>query len=80
MLIFHGSYVEIRQPRIIKGRYTKDFGPGFYCTTIKEQTIRWAKRYDTAIVNKFKHPTQQIAFCTERSVDCLQFILSEVVL
>ena len=34
-----------------KGRNTKDFGTGFYCTIIKEQAQRWAKRYDTKIVS-----------------------------
>ena len=51
MLVYHGSYVEIRQPEIRKGRNTKDFGNGFYCTVIKEQAQRWAKRYRTSVVN-----------------------------
>jgi hypothetical protein len=54
MQVYHGSYMEIRQPCIIKGRYTKDFGPGFYCTTLKAQAVRWAKRYDTSIVNIYE--------------------------
>jgi hypothetical protein len=51
MLVYHGSYVEVQQPRIIVGRNTKDFGTGFYCTVIKEQAERWAKRYATPVVN-----------------------------
>lgn len=51
MTVYHGGYIEIPQPKIIRGRYAKDFGPGFYCTLIKEQAVRWAKRYDTPIVN-----------------------------
>lgn len=51
MLVFHGSYTEVQQPRIIVGRNTKDFGTGFYCTVIKEQAERWAKRYATPVVN-----------------------------
>lgn len=51
MTVYHGSYMIIKQPKIIKGRNTKDFGPGFYCTIIREQAERWAKRYDTSIVN-----------------------------
>lgn len=53
MLVYHGSYTEIKQPRLIKGRNTKDFGTGFYCTVIKEQAQRWAKRYDTPVVNTY---------------------------
>ncbi|MDO5425760.1 MAG: DUF3990 domain-containing protein [Eubacteriales bacterium] len=51
MTVYHGSYTEIRKPRIIAGRNTKDFGTGFYCTIIKEQAERWAKRYQTPVVN-----------------------------
>lgn len=51
MTVYHGSYMIIKQPKIIKGRNTKDFGLGFYCTIIREQAERWAKRYDTSIVN-----------------------------
>lgn len=53
MLVYHGSYTKIKQPRLIKGRNTKDFGTGFYCTVIKEQAQRWAKRYDTPVVNTY---------------------------
>jgi len=51
MLVYHGSFTEVQQPRIIVGRNTKDFGTGFYCTVIKEQAERWAKRYATPVVN-----------------------------
>lgn len=51
MLVYHGSYTEVREPKIIIGRNTKDFGAGFYCTVIKEQAQRWARRYDTPKVN-----------------------------
>jgi hypothetical protein len=149
MLVYHGSYTEIQKPEIIEGKYTKDFGIGFYCTVIKEQAERWAKRYSTPTVNvysllidekldilefksmtdewldfiidcrngkphmydivigamandqiynfitdyidgiitreqfwtlaKFKYPTHQINFCSERALKCLTFCKSEVV-
>jgi len=44
MTVYHGGYIEIPIPKIIVGPYTKDFGVGFYCTLIKEQAERWAKR------------------------------------
>ncbi len=53
MTVYHGSYAVIRRPRIIRGRNTKDFGPGFYCTVIREQAERWARRYDTSFVNTY---------------------------
>ncbi len=53
MTVYHGSYMTIKHPAIIKGRNTKDFGPGFYCTVIREQAERWAKRYDTPTLNTY---------------------------
>lgn len=51
MTVYHGSYMPVKNPEIRKGRNTKDFGVGFYCTIIKEQAQRWARRYDTKIVS-----------------------------
>lgn len=53
MTVYHGSYTTVRMPEIIRGRNTKDFGPGFYCTIIREQAERWVKRYDAGIVNTY---------------------------
>lgn len=149
MLVYHVSYTEVKQPEIINGRNTKDFGTSFYCTVIKEQAERWARRYNTPIVNmysllidgdldilefkemtdewldfiidcrirkphnhdivigamandqiynivsdyvdgiitreqfwalaKFKYPTHQIKFCTDKVLKCLTFFRSEAV-
>lgn len=51
MTVYHGGYQPVSHPEIRIGRYTKDFGPGFYCTIIKEQAQRWAKRYNTQVVS-----------------------------
>ncbi len=53
MTVYHGSYVEIVKPQIIKSKNSKDFGTGFYCTMIREQAERWAKRYDKSILNTY---------------------------
>ena len=45
MTVYHGSYLSIQKPAILKGRNTKDFGPGFYYTVIREQAERRAKRF-----------------------------------
>lgn len=149
MFVYNGNYTQVQQPQIIYGRNTKDFGIGFYCTVIKEQAERWARRYDTPIVNvysllidgeldilefkemtdewldfiidcrsgkphnhdivigamandqiynfvsdyidgiitreqfwalaKFKYPTHQINFCTDKALKCLTFFRSEAV-
>lgn len=65
-LVYHGSYTEIQQPKIIRGRNTKDFGTGFYCTVIKEQAERWAKRYDTPTVNVY-------SLLIDSNLDILEF-------
>lgn len=53
MTVYHGSYTAIEKPAIIKGKNTKDFGIGFYCTIIREQAERWAKRYNTPTINTY---------------------------
>ena len=53
MTVFHGSYMTVEKPKIIIGKNTKDFGPGFYCTVIREQAQRWARRYERGIVNTY---------------------------
>lgn len=43
MTVYHGSYTVVKVPTIIIGKNMKDFGPGFYCTVIREQAERWAR-------------------------------------
>ena len=146
-IIYHGSYCIIEEPKILLGKYTKDFGTGFYCTILEEQAQKWAMKYNTPIINKyeynedsnlkiknftlmteewldfiiecrngkkheydivigamaddqvynyitdlmsgeitraafwelakFRHPTHQIAFCTEKSLNCMKFVEAE---
>lgn len=53
MELYHGSYIAVEHPQILKGRFTKDFGEGFYCTALKKQVIKWAQRYDTSVVSSY---------------------------
>lgn len=148
-IIYYGSNVVVDKPKIINGKFTKDFGEGFYCTIIEDQAKRWALKYDNSIVNvyeynenknlnikeftlmteewldfiiscragikhnydivigamaddqvynyisdlingditreafwelaKFRHPTHQIAFCSDESLKCLNFVESRVI-
>ena len=55
MELYHGSYMAIPSPEIVRGKFTKDFGEGFYCTELKRQAVKWAKRYDTPIVNMYDY-------------------------
>jgi len=42
--LYHGSYVEITEPDLNRGRYNLDFGKGFYVTGLAEQAEKWAWR------------------------------------
>lgn len=53
MTVYNGSYKKIESPEIVAGINTKDFGNGFYCTIIREQAERWARRYNTPSVNTY---------------------------
>ena len=44
MILFHGSNTDIAQIELSKCRPNKDFGKGFYLTTIREQAVRMAQR------------------------------------
>lgn len=44
MILYHGSNVEVREPRILKSDRMLDFGTGFYVTSSFEQADRWANR------------------------------------
>ena len=44
MIIYHGSDIEVKSPRIIQSEKGKDFGCAFYLTPIKKQAERMAKR------------------------------------
>ena len=42
MILYHGSNIEIDNPRIIDSDRALDFGKGFYLTTDFEQARKWA--------------------------------------
>ena len=116
MKVYHGGYMAVTKPEIIKSKFPKDFGEGFYCTQLETQSVRWASRYDTPVVSiyeyspdetlkmlvfedmteewldfidgiltreqfwvlaKFKHPTHQVCFCSQKALNTLQFIESK---
>ncbi len=78
MTVYHGGYQPIDQPEIRTGRNTKDFGTGFYCTIIKEQAQRWARRYDSGIVSIYDvvmNMNLKIKEFKEMSEEWLDFII-----
>lgn len=78
MTVYHGGYQPVSAPEIRVGRNTKDFGAGFYCTVIKEQAQRWAKRYSTKIVSIYDvkfNSTLKIKEFKEMTDEWLDFIV-----
>ena len=79
MTVYHGGYMAVKQPEIRKGRNTQDFGTGFYCTVIKEQAQRWARRYDTKVVSIYEvrlRPTLKIKEFKDMTNEWLDFIIA----
>lgn len=44
MVLYHGSSIEVKEPKIITSEKGRDFGFAFYLTPIKDQAERMAKR------------------------------------
>lgn len=56
MEIYHASGETVEYPEIRKGKYTKDFSWGFYCTNNKEQAKKWAlKHTENPTINIYKY-------------------------
>lgn len=56
IIIFHGSNVLVEKPQIIVSGFYKDFGYGFYCTSIEKQARKWAlTKIGESIVSVFSY-------------------------
>lgn len=44
MILYHGSNVEVKTPKLIPSKRLLDFGAGFYLTSDFEQAKKWAVR------------------------------------
>lgn len=45
MILYHGSYLEIKYPDLEHSRKNVDFGCGFYLTPIYEQAVKWCEKF-----------------------------------
>lgn len=79
MKVYHGSSVAVNVPEIRRGRFSKDFGEGFYCTTLLEQAQRWASRKKPSVVSVFEYlPSESLNVLefTEMTDEWLDFIVN----
>lgn len=60
MILYHGSYAQIETPKIITQEKGRDFGFGFYTTTIKNQAERWAIRSARLRSRHFEKPENAV--------------------
>lgn len=44
MILYHGSFLPVERPKIIRSQVGRDFGCAFYVTDIQLQAERWAIR------------------------------------
>ena len=59
MVLYHGSNVEVKEPRILKPSHALDFGPGFYTTLNRDQAVDFAgkvvlRKGGIPIVNEYE--------------------------
>lgn len=78
IIVYHGSNVEVSEPRILQNGFYKDFGYGFYCTKLEKQAKRWAMtRRGNTVVNRYSYlPNQNLRILSfpEMSDDWLDFV------
>lgn len=77
-IIYHGSNCKVEIPKIITGNYYKDFGEGFYCTILESLAKKWAKKFNTPVLNIYEYAQNKdlkIKEFTTMSEEWLDFIV-----
>ena len=89
MKLYHGSHIEVKNPKILTSSRVGDFGRGFYTTSSLEQARRWAQirakqeELSAGIVtafevpdNLFEHPELRIKTFENANEEWLDFVLA----
>ena len=89
MKLYHGSHIEVKNPKILTSSRIGDFGRGFYTTSHLEQARRWAQiralqeTQTSGIVtvfdvpdHLFSHPELQIKSFENANDVWLDFVLA----
>ena len=69
MILYHGSTMEVSQPRILKSEIGRDFGFAFYTADIQAQAERWARRRAMIESRRTKTEVQPIVSAYEWDED-----------
>ena len=69
MFLYHGSNVEVKEPKIIKSKRLLDFGTAFYLTSDFEQAKKWAIR--TTARREVGVPTISVFSINENEIEKL---------
>lgn len=72
MRLYHGSNVEVWEPKLLKVQRELDFGKGFYTTSDLDQATRWAKR--TALRLGFESAYVSVYTIDEESLSSLSVL------
>lgn len=79
-IIYHGSNVEVPNPKILVNGHYKDFGYGFYCINIEKQAMRWAlTRKGNSVVNNYSYTENtelKVLSFQEMTEEWLEFVVS----
>ena len=89
MKLYHGSHVEVRNPKILTSSRAGDFGNGFYTTSSMKQARRWAEiraqqtKSASGVVtvfevpdSLFEHPELSVKIFPQADDDWLDFVLA----
>ena len=75
MKLYHGSNVEVKEPRILEPSHSLDFGPGFYTTLNRDQAVEFARKValrkgGTPVLNEYDiDETLAFAACNTLAFD-----------
>ena len=73
MNLYHGSYIQVAQPKIIKSVRLLDFGTGFYTTTDKEQAVKFTGKFTSLGKNRIINIYEYDEAAAKDKLSILQF-------
>ena len=75
MILYHGSNIEVREPKLLKTQRELDFGNGFYTTSDLHQASNWAHR--TAKLRGTGKPFVTVYEIDDKAFDTLRVLRFE---